>query len=360
MPGQLGAACSSVRAPRPDRAAHAERSSSSEPPPARRRPRHRPGRRGLRAGAGGARTAGSVAFEAARSAASSRTARGPRRRRAIRATACRAGPTAIDLGETLFFDARLSRERPRCRAPPATSPTARFTDGRPRATGLAEVDRNTPGARQRAPVSAGSAGTAPATACGRRASARCSTRARWAATAADVARAAARRRRPRAAATSRPSAPRRAPTTSRCSSTPARRWPRSRRRWSAARTPFDEFRDALARGDRAAAAHYPAAAQRGAADLRRPGQLLRLPLRARTSRNGEFHDIGVPVLRRPGPRRRRAPRRNPGGCSASRFNLLGPLQRRPVARRRPPAPATSRSSTATSASSRCRGCATSR
>ena len=66
-----------------------------------------------------------------------------------------------------------------------------------------------------------------------------------------------------------------------------------------ARTPFDDFRDALARGDRAAMARYPAAAQRG----------LRLFVgRAQCSichsgptfTNGEFHDIGVAFFIRPG------------------------------------------------------------
>lgn len=61
------------------------------------------------------------------------------------------------------------------------------------------------------------------------------------------------------------------------------------------RTPFDEFRDALARGDRIAAAAYPLAAQRG----------LRLFVgEARCSichagsgfSNGEFADIGVPFF----------------------------------------------------------------
>jgi len=61
------------------------------------------------------------------------------------------------------------------------------------------------------------------------------------------------------------------------------------------RTPFDDFRDALARGDSAAAARYPVAAQRG----------LRLFIgEARCSvchagaafSNGEFADIGVPFF----------------------------------------------------------------
>ena len=58
------------------------------------------------------------------------------------------------------------------------------------------------------------------------------------------------------------------------------------------RTAFDEFRDALARGDATAAARYPAAAQRGA----------RLFVKSQCNvchvgpafTNGEFHDVGVP------------------------------------------------------------------
>jgi cytochrome c peroxidase len=58
------------------------------------------------------------------------------------------------------------------------------------------------------------------------------------------------------------------------------------------RTPFDDFRDALAGGDVEAAARYPAAAQRGA----------RLFVKSQCNvchvgpafTNGEFHDVGVP------------------------------------------------------------------
>jgi cytochrome c peroxidase len=87
------------------------------------------------------------------------------------------------------------------------------------------------------------------------------------------------------------------------------------------RTPFDEFRDALARGDAVAAARYPAPALRGA----------RVFLKSRCHvchvgpafTNGEFHDVGVPFAlgggrvdagRFEGVRRVRA----------DRFNLLGP------------------------------------
>jgi len=87
------------------------------------------------------------------------------------------------------------------------------------------------------------------------------------------------------------------------------------------RTPFDAFRDALQRGDRAAAARYPVAAQRG----------LRLFIgEARCSvchagaafSNGEFADIGVPFFVPGGV----DPGRH-GGLQkllASRLNRLGP------------------------------------
>ena len=68
--------------------------------------------------------------------------------------------------------------------------------------------------------------------------------------------------------------------------------------WSA-RTPFDDFRDALARGDAAAAARYPEAARRGAqlfvgrgrCDFCHTGPAFT---------NGEFGDIGVPFFIGPG------------------------------------------------------------
>ena len=86
------------------------------------------------------------------------------------------------------------------------------------------------------------------------------------------------------------------------------------------RTPFDDFRDALQRGDERAAAAYPLAAQRG----------LRLFIgRARCSvchagpafTNGEFADVGVPFFLRVGvdPGRHGGLRK----LQASRLNRLG-------------------------------------
>jgi len=88
------------------------------------------------------------------------------------------------------------------------------------------------------------------------------------------------------------------------------------------RTAFDDFRDALARGDRSAMARYPEAAQRGlrtfigkgACDVCHIGPAFT---------NGEFHDTGIGFFVRPG---EVDPGRH-GGIKkllADRMNLLGP------------------------------------
>ena len=64
-------------------------------------------------------------------------------------------------------------------------------------------------------------------------------------------------------------------------------------------TPFDRFRDALARGDRVAAARYPMAAQRGLRLFVGRGQCQLCHVGPMFS-NGEFADIGVPFFVRPG------------------------------------------------------------
>lgn len=88
------------------------------------------------------------------------------------------------------------------------------------------------------------------------------------------------------------------------------------------RTPFDRFRDALARGDDKAAARYPLPGQRGLrlfigrgnCSLCHAGPLFS---------HGEFGDIGAPFFVRPGVV---DPGRHGGiaALQASRFNLLGP------------------------------------
>jgi cytochrome c peroxidase len=88
------------------------------------------------------------------------------------------------------------------------------------------------------------------------------------------------------------------------------------------RTPFDEFRDALARGDREAAGRYPEAAQRGLKIFVGRGNCS-LCHYGPAFTNGEFHDVGVPFLVQPG----KVDAGRHGGIKrlkADRFNLLGP------------------------------------
>jgi len=65
------------------------------------------------------------------------------------------------------------------------------------------------------------------------------------------------------------------------------------------RTPFDEFRDAIARGDDAAAARYPMAAQQGLRLFIGRGNCIACHNGANFS-NGEFADVGVPYFIAPG------------------------------------------------------------
>ncbi|MDX1376048.1 MAG: cytochrome c peroxidase [Burkholderiales bacterium] len=71
------------------------------------------------------------------------------------------------------------------------------------------------------------------------------------------------------------------------------------------RTPFDDFRDALARGDNAAAARYPLAAQRGLRIFVGEGNCSVCHFGPAFT-NGEFGDIGVPFF-------------VPGGVDAGRY-----------------------------------------
>jgi cytochrome c peroxidase len=95
------------------------------------------------------------------------------------------------------------------------------------------------------------------------------------------------------------------------------------------RTPFDDFRDALAANDRAAMARYPEAAQRGLALFTGRGQCGMCHTGANFS-NGEFHDTGLVFFlndpdRKPGTPRRVDPGRHGGiaQLQANPFNLLG-------------------------------------
>ncbi len=87
------------------------------------------------------------------------------------------------------------------------------------------------------------------------------------------------------------------------------------------RTAFDDFRDALARGDAASAARYPAAARRGLRIFVGPGRCGVCHVGPAFT-NGEFHDVGVPYVAGPG---RVDAGRHEGlkRLRADRFNLLG-------------------------------------
>jgi cytochrome c peroxidase len=65
------------------------------------------------------------------------------------------------------------------------------------------------------------------------------------------------------------------------------------------RTPFDDFRDALAAGDAAAITRYPAAAQRGLQLFVGRGNCSICHFGPNFT-NGEFHDIGIPFFAEPG------------------------------------------------------------
>ena len=86
------------------------------------------------------------------------------------------------------------------------------------------------------------------------------------------------------------------------------------------RSPFDDFRDALEKGDASAAARYPAAAQRGLRLFIGRGNCSACHF-GPTFTNGEFHDTGVPFFIKGGvdPGRHGGIRK----LQASPFNLLG-------------------------------------
>jgi cytochrome c peroxidase len=95
------------------------------------------------------------------------------------------------------------------------------------------------------------------------------------------------------------------------------------------RTPFDNYRDALARDDRAAAARYPEAARRGLAIFVGRGNCDICHIGPNFS-NGEFHDVGIAFFTGPGqvdPGRYNGI----GRVQASRYNLLGPFNDDPTA-----------------------------
>jgi cytochrome c peroxidase len=88
------------------------------------------------------------------------------------------------------------------------------------------------------------------------------------------------------------------------------------------RTPFDDFRDALARGNTEVASRFPPAARRGARIFVGRGRCNVCHVGPAFT-NGEFHDVGVPYALGPG----RVDAGRWEGIKqvrADRFNLLGP------------------------------------
>lgn len=94
------------------------------------------------------------------------------------------------------------------------------------------------------------------------------------------------------------------------------------------RTPFDDFRDALERGDSGSAMRYPAAAQRGLKIFVGKGNCSVCHFGPNFT-NGEFGDIGIPFFVAPG---RVDPGRYDGikKLQESRANLLGPYSDDPA------------------------------
>jgi cytochrome c peroxidase len=88
------------------------------------------------------------------------------------------------------------------------------------------------------------------------------------------------------------------------------------------RTPFDEFRDALARGDVKAASRYPLAAQRGLRLFIGDARCAVCHTGARFS-HGEFGDVGVPFF---------VPASQGGGVDSGRHGGLLALQQGPLTR----------------------------
>jgi cytochrome c peroxidase len=88
------------------------------------------------------------------------------------------------------------------------------------------------------------------------------------------------------------------------------------------RTAFDEFRDALVKGDEARIAKYPDSAKRGLRIFVGKGSCNTCHAGPAFT-NGEFHDTGIPFFIEPG---RVDPGRHEGikKLLSSKFNLLGP------------------------------------
>ena len=228
-------------------------------------------------------------------------------------------PAAIALGRRLFFDARLSANGTIACAT-CHVPARGWTDGHARAAGLAAVDRNTPTvldvALHRWFSWDGGADSLWSQSLRPIVDAR-----EMGASGAHVATLV---RGDAALACLHTKAFGRAPTRE-----PERALVQAGKALSAfletvrsGRTAFDDFRDALARGDVEAAARYPASARRGAKIFVGSGRC-HLCHVGPAFTNGEFHDVGVPYALGQG----RVDAGRSGGIKrvrADRFNLLGP------------------------------------
>jgi cytochrome c peroxidase len=226
-------------------------------------------------------------------------------------------PAAVELGERLFFDPRLSRTRSVACAS-CHVPYRGWQDGKARALGLEEVDRNTPSVlnvRYQRWFGWDGAGDSL-----------------WAQSVRPILDA-----REMGADAAQAAAFLRGDAELACRYARAFGAPPSdddetvlagigkalaafQETLVSARTPFDEFRDALERGERSAAARYPLAAQRGLRIFVGRGNCSACHFGPLFS-NGEFHDVGIRFFLPGGgvdPGRHGGIRR----LQASRFNLL--------------------------------------
>lgn len=201
-------------------------------------------------------------------------------------------PAAIELGRRLFFDARLSRVS-YIACVTCHQPDRAWTDGKPRAHGLADVDRNTPAlANLRLARWYGWSGASDSLWLA-------SLRPILDARELDSTPAHVRKvyvRDPELACWYRRAFGR---TTADSRDDDATVLVNSAKALAAfqetiftGRTPFDDYRDALARGDRAAAAKYPEPAARGLAIFIGRGNCV-LCHNGPAFSNGEFHSTGV-------------------------------------------------------------------
>jgi cytochrome c peroxidase len=228
-------------------------------------------------------------------------------------------PAAIALGKQLFADTRLSGDGSRSCAT-CHDPARFFADGRDRSVGLARVDRNAIAlANLRLNRWFGWAGAADSL---------------WAQSIRPILDdkelgATAERVRERLAADAAIAATYARLFGSRLTADPpelalvnvAKALAAFQETITTGRSAFDEFRDALGRGDREIMARYPAAAQRGLKIFVGKGRCSACHHGPNFS-NGEFDDVGVPYFAEKG----RVDQGRHGGIAALRaspFNLLG-------------------------------------